>query len=112
MTEGGHGFQKKYPAWCEIGTEVVGPEPDIPIASPVHFHPPHEGPPCVYNTTAFEVTDFGSKCVQHAQGKRKRKRNTSKSFRTPLLSTVLYKIARRFLSQPGQDKQNLSIFHD
>lgn len=39
--------------------------------------------------------------------KKKKKRNTLKPFRTPLLSTALFQVARRFLSQPGQEKQAL-----
>lgn len=44
--------------------------------------------------------------------KNNNKKKPLKSLRTFLLSTVLFKIDRRFLSQPGQDKEKLSIFHD
>lgn len=104
----GHGFQIKYFAWCETDPALAGPEPDIPISNPVHLPPFQEGPPCAYNTKSMWGHDFSSRCGSMPEEKEKEeKRNTLKPFRTPLLSTALFQVARRFLSQPGQEKQAL-----
>lgn len=113
MIEWGHRFQIKYLVWWEIDTEVAGPKAKVfQFQVQCTFLHPTRVHHVFITPQTLEVTHFVANVYSMPEEKEKEKRKTLKSFRTPLLSTVLYKIARRFLSQPGQDKQNLSIFHD